>query len=302
MLSQLLYNHPDLRLPVLKGLKLLVESNLAVASEDNSSTDLEAGHLTIRGSATPEEAAQNVTFLKSQVESWFAVFFNIFGSVDRDCRGVAGDVIGVWANLAESQDVSKACLTVVGLFKQHLQKVTNAPNDQQNATVAATMQDLLILLLPFLETPDITSLFRLCLSEEVLSCKDNGIQKRGYKLLAKSISSGKLQVDVLDTLRTLDSFVTGLSPAAKKDRFVLLSSLVPGIPLTSMHIIPSLIPEAVLGTKEPSEKARMAAFDLVVTMGRKMCEGGTVKRQMLDEMDSNDTGEGSWSLFRNVGS
>lgn len=253
--------------------------------------DSEAGHLTIRGSATSEEAAQNVVFLKSQVESWFAVFFNIFGSVDSDCRGVVGDVIGVWANLAESQDVSKAFLTVVGLFKQHLQKVTT--NDQQNATVAATMQDLLILLLPFLETPDITSLFRLCLSEEVLSCKDNGIQKRGYKLLAKSISSGKLQVDVLDTLRTLDSFVTGLSPAAKKDRFVLLSTLVPEIPSTSMHIIPSLIPEAVLGTKEPSEKARLAAFDLVVVMGKKMCEGGTVKRQMLDEMDSNDTGEGS---------
>ena len=273
---------------------MLVESNLAIASEMPSDMESGVGHSTVKGSATPEEAAKNVICLKSQVESWFAVFFNVFSSVDSDCRGVVGDVIGAWANLAEAKDVSKAYLNVVELFKQNLQKFINAPDVQQNANVTAMMQDLLIILLPFLDMSDIASLFRVCLAEEVLSCKDNGVQKRGYKLLAKSIRSGKLQVDVLETLRRLDSFVTGLSPAAKKDRFVLLSTLVPGIPSTSMHIIPSLIPEAVLGTKEPSEKARLAAFDLIVTMGKKMCEGGVVKRQMLDEMDSDETGEG-WS-------
>ncbi|KAL4078409.1 armadillo-type protein [Scleroderma yunnanense] len=292
LLSQLLYNHPDHRLSVLRGLKVLVESNLAVAS----SMDSEVDHLTVKGSATPEEAAQNVAFLKTQVESWFAVFFNVFSSVDSDGRGAVGDVIGVWANLAGNQDVSKAYLKVVELFKQNLQKFTSAPDVQQNATVTAMTQDLLILLLPFLETPDITSLFRVCLSEEVLSCSDNAVQKRGYKLLAKSINSGKLQVDVLDTLQRLDLFVAGLSPAAKKDRSVLLSTLVSGIPSTSMHIIPSLIPEAVLGTKEPSEKARLAAFDLIVAMGKRMCEGGVVKRQMLDEMDKNEASEAKASI------
>ena len=52
-----------------------------------------------------------------------------------------------------------------------------------------------------------------------------------------------------------------------------------------------MIPEAVLGTKEPSEKARLAAFDLVVAMGRKMAEGGVVKRSLVDGMDEDD-GEG----------
>ena len=49
-----------------------------------------------------------------------------------------------------------------------------------------------------------------------------------------------------------------------------------------MHVIPLLIPEAVLGIKEPSEKARSAAFDLIVAMGRKMNEGGVVKRNLMD--------------------
>lgn len=60
-----------------------------------------------------------------------------------------------------------------------------------------------------------------------------------------------------------------------------------------MHIIPSIIPEAVLGTKEPSEKARGAAFDLILAMGRKMSSGGVVKRSMVDGMDEDAAGDGS---------
>lgn len=59
-----------------------------------------------------------------------------------------------------------------------------------------------------------------------------------------------------------------------------------------MHVIPSLIPEAVLGTKEPSEKARTAAFDLVLAMGRKMSEGGVVRRGLIDGMAVEEDGEG----------
>ena len=67
----------------------------------------------------------------------------------------------------------------------------------------------------------------------------------------------------------------------------MLSLLVSRIPPTSLHLLPSIIPEAVLGTKEPSEKARTAAFDLVVAMGRKMSKGGVVRRDLLDGMDED---------------
>ena len=59
-----------------------------------------------------------------------------------------------------------------------------------------------------------------------------------------------------------------------------------------MHAIPALIPEAVLGTKEPSEKARNAAFDLIVAMGKKMTAGGVVKRQNIEGMDEDGAGDG----------
>lgn len=69
--------------------------------------------------------------------------------------------------------------------------------------------------------------------------------------------------------------------------------LIPRLPSSAMHVIPSLIPEAVLGTKEPSEKARTAAFDMVLTMGRKMSEGGVVRRSMVDGMDEGEDGAGT---------
>lgn len=71
----------------------------------------------------------------------------------------------------------------------------------------------------------------------------------------------------------------------------LLSVLVPSLPPTAMHIIPSLIPEAVLGTKEPSEKARSAAFELVLAMGKKMSQGGMVKRSLINGMDEDSSSE-----------
>jgi ribosomal RNA-processing protein 12 len=72
----------------------------------------------------------------------------------------------------------------------------------------------------------------------------------------------------------------------------LYSNLLPLIPPSALHVIPSLIPEAVLGTKEPSEKARSAAFELIVAMGKKMAEGGVVKRVLVDGMDEDNTAEG----------
>lgn len=70
---------------------------------------------------------------------------------------------------------------------------------------------------------------------------------------------------------------------------------------SQLHYLPSILPEAILATKEVSEKARTAAFDLLVAMGRKMTEeGGVVKRNLVDgiaAMDlDGDAKEGDWSL------
>ncbi|TFK44425.1 armadillo-type protein [Crucibulum laeve] len=282
LLSQLLYSQPDLRPPILKSLKLMVDSNVALttAADESSAETL-----------SPQEAADNVAFLRSQTESWLAVLFNVFGSVGRDSRNMVGDVISSWASIAGEAEINKAYIKVVQLFKTNLMSNASAPAGANEGSMTATSQDILLLLLPYLSSTDATSLFQICLTPEVLSGKDNGVQKRGYKILTKLLESGKVNVDAEAVLRKLDELLEGLTPAAKKDRFNLLSLLIPLLPSNAMHVIPSLIPEAVLGTKEPSEKARGAAFDAIIAMGRKMSGGGVVKRSMMDGMDEDDAGE-----------
>lgn len=186
----------------------------------------------------PDLSAKNAAFLRTQAESWLAVLFNVFGSVGRDGRGMVGDVISAWAAIAgeqvhspyigcshvcilltKMQEITKAHHKVVNLFQQNLAKsqaplANNGPDD--NGSVTAMTQDILILLLPYISPADATALFQTCLSSDIPGNKDNGVQKRGYKILAKLAESGKVAVDAETVLGQLDEFAEGLAPAAKK--------------------------------------------------------------------------------------
>ena len=91
------------------------------------------------------------------------------------------------------------------------------PSGPENAgSVTAMTQDIIILLLPYLSSVEADALFQMCLSPEVLANKDNGVQKRGYKILAKLIESGKVNANPEEVFVKLDEQLDGLTPAAKK--------------------------------------------------------------------------------------
>ncbi|KAK7005671.1 rRNA processing protein [Favolaschia claudopus] len=293
LLSGLLYGQPELRPAVLRALKIMVESNAAVASGVADPLPTNPSEL------SPAEAAQNVAYLRTQAESWLAVLFNVFGTMGRDHRGIVGEVISAWVAIAGEQEIAKAHTKIVQLLKANLTSQAAQParsSSIEGGSEAATTQDLVLLLLPNLSRADALQLFQLCCSAEVLSAKDNGVQKRGYKILTRLVQSEKVEIDAEATLKKLDELVDGLTPAAKKDRFNLFTILIPLLPSSAMHVIPALIPEAVLGTKEPSIKARTAAFELVVAMGHKMSKGGVVKRNLVDGMDEDGPAEAAANI------
>ena len=117
---------------------------------------------------------------------------------------------------SHTQDVTKAYRKVVELFKQNMAKDSESDNSNDTGNLIIISQDLLILLLPHLPPADATTLFQLCLSSEVLNYKDNGVQKRGYKILGKLVDAGKVAVDAEHVLKALDELGDGLLPAAKK--------------------------------------------------------------------------------------
>jgi len=201
---------------------------------------------------------------------------------------------------------------VSGLFSQNLKNSRNVRGSTDSSSTISMTLDILVLLLPYLSTRDASELFDTIFSEEVLVNPDNAVQKRAYKILARLVEGGKLPIDAEQLFKRLDELSDRLSAAAKKviltissnlecnsygpyttqDRLQLYTNLLHSIPPSALHVIPLLIPEAVLGTKEPSEKARGAAFELIIAMGRKMAEGGVVKRSLVDGMDEDGVGEG----------
>lgn len=103
------------------------------------------------------------------------------------------------------------------LFKTNLVAVQKGPTAGSiGDNMAATFQDILILLLKGLGSINSISLFDLCLTPEILSGKDNGVQKRGYKILTKLVVNGKVPIDAETILRKLDDLTEGLTPAARK--------------------------------------------------------------------------------------
>jgi ribosomal RNA-processing protein 12 len=86
-------------------------------------------------------------------------------------------------------------------------------------------QDILILILPHLSTQDASELLDVILSKEVLTNPDNGVQKRGYKILARLVEASRVSLDVGPMINRLDELSDGLSPAAKKVHFRNLRDL-----------------------------------------------------------------------------
>lgn len=297
LLSQLLYGQPQLRPAIFKALKSIVESNLALAYPK---VDVEHAGDVHSESICVAEATQNLEFLRGQAENWLAILFNIFGTAGPDTRSTVGEVIDVWASISGESVISKMYEKIMELFKTNIttpsKTTTQVGSESGQANVAVVSQELLVILLPYLDSARASLLFEWCMAPEVLGASDHGIQKRGYKTLTRLVESGSISIDVPIIIQKLDAFSEGLAPSAKKNRFDLLSSLIPLIPSCSMHVIPTLISEAALGTKESSAKARNAAFDLIVTMARKMNEGGLVKRNLIDGMEEDGGTETKASL------
>lgn len=123
------------------------------------------------------------------------------------------------ANTFSNKEITKAYAKVIELFKNNMVLAAKAPlqhGGPSDSSVTATTQDIVILLLPYLSSADANALFKLCMTMEVLGGKDNGVQKRGYKIVSKLVESGKISVDAEAIMRQLDELSDGLAAAAKK--------------------------------------------------------------------------------------
>ena len=177
------------------------------------------------------------------------------------------------------------------------------------------MLDLLIILVANLPPAQSLALFEATASQAMLEHGDATVQKKGYRVLKRLLEAGR--VGDLVQGEKLENFVSklnevggGVGPGAQRvssqlfskasslttfqDRLQLLSVVVDILPKDQLHLIPELLSEAVLGTKEVNEKARDAGFDLILVMARKMGQGGSVKQPAGATDEEDMDGDGKW--------
>lgn len=121
--------------------------------------------------------------------------------------------------------MTKTCNKVVGLFKANLVASTKSAGSskgtEQPQSAVAAMQDILLLLVPYLSADDAHIVKDLCSAPEVLTHKDNAVQKRAYKILSKILEKSKgeegfVEIDAEAFYKKLDELAEDTSAAAKK--------------------------------------------------------------------------------------
>ncbi|WRT66755.1 uncharacterized protein IL334_003718 [Kwoniella shivajii] len=282
LLTNLLYTQPLLLTALLRGLSLLVSSTQRLLNSGSPPEELRK-----QFGLDQNSAAENMNFLKTLAKDMVSVLLNVFSKLPRESRGMVGEVIGLWVGIMTESDIIETYNTVTTHLSSNLH--TTQPPSAGASPISHTMLDLLIIFVPHLPPTQSQALFNAASQGTMLEHKDATVQKKSYRVLKRLLEAGKL-----DKSKNLEEFVkklgeagAGVGPGAQRDRLQLLSALVESLPKDSLHIIPELLSEAVLGTKEVNERARDAGFDLLVIMGKKMASGGEVRVQK-DEAEGED--------------
>ncbi|WVQ96562.1 hypothetical protein IAU59_003667 [Kwoniella sp. CBS 9459] len=274
LLTSLLYTQPLLLPSLLRGLSLLVSSTKTLINSTAASEDLKK-----QFGLDQSSAKENMELLKGLAKDMVSVFLNVFSKLPRESRGMVGEVIGLWVGIMTEKDIIETYNTVTTHLSNSLH--TQESPVPGGSPISHTMLDLLIIFVPHLPPTQSLALFNAASQSTVLEHKDATVQKKAYRLLKRLLEADKLGKKGKEGLegfvKKLGEAGQGVGPGAQRDRLQLLAALVESLPKDSLHVIPELLSEAVLGTKEVNERARDAGFDLLVVMGRKMASGGQVQ-------------------------
>ncbi|KAL6717535.1 pre-rRNA processing protein [Lecanora helva] len=295
MLANLLYTQTELRTDVCKALQILVESSQAAVSSEIKESDLLFEHRT-----TKDDAQKNLNHLSNFAGNLLAVLFNVYSQTLPQYRGYILQCINAYLSITPEKELLDTFSRVTAMLETALQEPTSqtqADKQKQKQSplnemppTSHTLMDLIITLSIYLPRPSFPTLFSLA-ALILPQSSDPQLQKKAYKLLPRLSTStaGALALrDRNEELQTLLlSTTSSVSAPARRDRLTALSVVVETLPETHLHFIPSILSEVVISAKEVNEKARGAAFDLLVLMAAKMSQGGQINQTKIPNMPGN---------------
>ncbi|CAO1616491.1 unnamed protein product [Jaminaea pallidilutea] len=297
LLSNVLYTQQPLRPNVLRGLVLLVDRNEALSRSGAPSETL-----LMSFGITAADGKTNIEHLIKLAPAFLSVFSNLLTQSPSSSRGYISEAIGAYLRILPASEVKATYQKVSSLLDTSLKELVPQRDREVGPhavpPTAHSMLDLMVSLVPFLPVDDGLKLFALAMSPELLENEDAGVQKKTYRILSRLMDGHKGEAllrsgkgttnQVSELLTKIQAATVNVVPGAKRDRINLLTAIVPRIPLGDLHLLPSIIPEAVLATKEANQGTRETAYELLVQMGDKMQEsGGKIKRGLLENEDED---------------
>lgn len=298
MLSNLLYQQTELRTDICRALQNLVESNKALIDAVEERDALKFARV------TRTQAQQNLAHLATFAGNLLAVLFNVYSQTLPHNRGVLLQCINAYLSITAEKDVMEIFTRVTTMLESSLQeeaakqaqpdkqKQQQKPNTNKMPPATHTLMDLLITLSIYLPRSSYPQLFSLS-AVIINSPQDPQLQKKAYKLIPRITESEVGRQALSDRNAELQGLLLDSaeksSPPARRDRLVAIGKVVEFLPDDDLYFVPSVLPEVVIATKEANEKARNAAFELLVAMGERMRKGGKVAMGKVPHME--DTAE-----------
>ncbi|BGP02786.1 putative Ribosomal protein [Rhodotorula toruloides ATCC 204091] len=285
LVANVVYTQSTLRPAVFKALQTLLTTTLTLANS-TSPPDL----LREQFSLTPADGKASLAHLRTLAQTILSVAFNVYGKMNRGEGGYVLETVGLWFSILPPDDLVATYERVEGLVGQALAGDALPPSRKDDPTIPPShaLLDILIAMIPHAHGAVARRLFDFAMQDRVLGCVDQAVQKKAYRILARLCEEKGKEVVSGREGEVIDKIVDGapqVANGAKRDRVALLSAFVPLIPSDSLHIVPSLIPEAVLSTKESNGVTRESAYTLLVSMGQRMANGGRIKRHLIKGME-----------------
>lgn len=299
-LANVLYESVELRLDVCRALKTLIESNRVIADIPAD----EEEDLILQSRVSRQQAKDNLTSLGTMAGNMLLVLLNVYTQTLPQSRGPILQTINAFLSITPEAEITETFDRISTMLASELQSAENAEKpakkDKDMPSTAQTLMDLVITMGVYLPRTSFTTLFNIA-SIVIVKKDEPQLQKKAYKLIPRLVESdtGKeaLQQRSAELQSLILSATENVSAPARKDRLIAISALLHFIPDTSLHFIPSVLSEVVICCKENNERAREAAYDLLVQMGHRMiaANGATIDNAQVPHMP-DDAAQGKANI------
>lgn len=293
MLANLLYSQAELRTDVCKAMQNLVDSNRVIVELEG------AEDLVKQLRVSKVNAQKNLEHLAGFASNMLAVLFNVYSQTLPQYRGTILRSINAFLSIIPEQELIETFERVASNLEQAIPEAgpqTQADKQKQGKgaqkmpPMSHTLMDLIITIALYLPRDSYGSLFRMA---EIMINKDDDpqLQKKAYKLIPRlsesEIGRTALQARNGELQQLLLQSADKVAGPARRDRLLATSQVIEYLPQTDLHFIPSVLSEVVISAKETNEKAREAAYNLLVAMGEKMAGGGQVVQTKVPNMPAD---------------